>query len=152
MRKLFLHAIAVFNPWFAAMTCLMILLPGHGHAQSGAKTSAATLAQSTKCAKTLPQFGGHGKSYTAAAGSIYMTNDGWCWITIRFRANKEPYIPPVSVTSPPAHGTVQIDTVDQRVRIAYRPAAGFVGSDDFEVRATLPDNTFPIPIHTTVSP
>ena len=104
--------------------------------------------QARNCSAGLTPFGGLGATYAAASGTLFMSNDGWCGLVVP--TVNGAYVPEVSLTTPPAHGTVQMEKRPDGVGVAYRPAAGFAGVDRFEVRAQYPWNRFPTPVEVTV--
>jgi hypothetical protein len=69
------------------------------------------------------------------ASQIKMSNDGeWCWLTLWGTAKGTAlYVPTFRVTQLPAHGEMLMGEVNNRARIAYRPAPGFVGVDAFTI-------------------
>lgn len=118
----------------------------------------SSLPEARVCQPNLPPFG-----YVQYArdefpwdappnGSIAMANDGaWCqirfhhaWINLLVQG-------PLSVEQPPAHGEVIVGSIGYSLRIAYRPAPGFAGSDHFVVRLHGPD-PWDIPVAVTVAP
>lgn len=138
----------------SAALCLSQAVPKASAQSSSESMNLATLPISAKCVHRLlhAHAGAYSTGYTPGNGTIAMSNDGgWCWAMMSGRSNNSPYVPPVSLTTPPTHGRVRIDRVGVRVRIAYQPEAGFLGSDSFEVYAQYPRTGFPIPFHVTVS-
>lgn len=110
------------------------------------------------CQASLPPFGhwqyarDDAVFYAAAKATIAMANDGgWCQIAFEHDWGGRPAQEPLTVTTPPAHGEAIVGSVGVSLRIAYRPAAGFVGSDAFIVHLTAPD-PWDIPVTVTVSP
>src|ERR1700689_5298885 len=92
-----------------------------GRAQSGSAPP-SRLHRATICSAELPaRFGNFGGGYVAPNGTIAMSNDGWCWVTVGGISNSNAITPIAHLASPPARGTVQIDPVGQRIRIAYKP-------------------------------
>jgi len=111
------------------------------------------------CSASLPTFGrfptgaGAGSdAYVPPDAQIAMGNDGgWCMIHFDFAVRGEiPVIAPLRVTRPPAHGEAEVGSVGRSMRIAYRPAPGFAGTDRFTVYMAGPE-PWDIPVHVTVT-
>ncbi len=63
-----------------------------------------------------------------------MSNDGgWCWIDSAATHGSFQYVPTYRVAKAPAHGEVVTGAVGMKGRIAYRPKAGFVGTDTYSI-------------------
>jgi hypothetical protein len=101
-------------------------------------SSASLLAQSipAEAADALTRAG----ECSVNGRSMTLKNDGgWCWNVVAIsapRMGKKAGITlssnALTVASQPQHGQVAIaDVEDGKVRIAYRPAAGFAGDDKF---------------------
>jgi len=135
-----------YPPAFATM----ILLAATACAElAGPEQNAQVLAELTpamRCDASLPYFGVHRTSRDSrpeiipADGRIDMANDGG-WCVIRYQTT----MPngglarfPAEVRTPPSNGDVVVGTLDGHLRIAYRPARGFTGEDQFLVRTTSP--------------
>ena len=70
----------------------------------------------------------------AVSDTVTMSNDGkWCWWTRAtiLAGNSQPQGVPMRVTQQPAHGEVEITVMADATKIAYKPAAGFTGTDRF---------------------
>lgn len=78
------------------------------------------------CTPTNPDMAGPGPY----AGSIVMTNDGWCGV---FAAEKGRPFRYGLVRARPAHGRVLVQTVENATRVEYTPEGGYVGADAFTV-------------------
>ena len=112
------------------------------------------------CTASLPLFGrfpgGPGATfdtYIPPQGRIAMANEGgWCVIsfTHSFRGRPQEILAPLRVLQPPAHGEVVVGATGGAMRIAYRPAPGYVGPDRFTVRMAAPE-TWDIPVQVTVT-
>jgi hypothetical protein len=109
-----------------------------------AKTSqdVEKLVKTSKCvAGSFKFIGGDHTSTT-----LDLNNDGnWCWKTVYYKGGTRIYMSAyyVSVTAgnPPKHGRVLIgDAPDSKVRVAYQPAPGFVGTDSFTIHFGVADS------------
>lgn len=118
-----------------------------------------SLPQARDCTASLPTFGrfptggGTGSdAYMPPEGQIAMRNDGdWCTIHFTFAVRGQiPVVVPLRVKRSPAHGQVEVGSVGQEMRIAYRPAPGFVGTDPFMVYMAGPE-PWNIPVQVTVT-
>jgi hypothetical protein len=110
----------------------------------------AGLPAAPSCQSSLPLFGHQKGEYMAPHGTMSMANDGgWCSLQFAQQFRYLPMVPSVSVSEPPAHGTVRAEDMKDRVAVAYQPAPGFVGTDHFEIRT---DGPLPhhIPVAVTV--
>jgi hypothetical protein len=117
-------------------------------------TDVNTLQEAKVCAKTISKFGF--TNPTPGAGTISMANDGgWCWLQLSMISNNTYVIPGVTVTQPPRHGTMISGGVDtsagKRLRLAYKPVAGFSGTDSFSVHFQLPSGTLDANVAVTVT-
>lgn len=66
--------------------------------------------------------------------TVTVSNDGnWCsWTRATILAGtSEPLGVPMRVTQQPAHGEITITVMAAATKIAYKPAAGFTGTDRF---------------------
>jgi hypothetical protein len=125
--------------------------PGQNYAQLQA------LPTSRACVSSLPPFGywrygwdSFDQYYVPPNGTILMGDDGgWCQIQFQHFFAGRPAQYPLAVKTPPAHGEVLVGSVGTSLRIAYRPAPGFAGTDDFTVHMTAP-NPWDIPVHVIV--
>ena len=112
------------------------------------------------CVASLPVFGRFargsgppGELYLPPDGRIAMANDGgWCTIdfTHSMYEGLLPIVAPLHVRRPPAHGEAMVGSVGPSMRIAYRPAPGFTGSDGFSVRMGGPQ-PWNIPVEVLVT-
>jgi|SRR5579871_1336176 len=115
---------------------------------SSAQTSPGMdkLTRTSRCSVAIFRFiGGQNTSST-----LEMNNDGnWCWFDSYYRANNQ-YLSAyyVSVAIPPKHGRIQIgDIPNSKVRVAYQPAQGFVGSDSFTIHFGVADSDVAIAVN-----
>jgi hypothetical protein len=126
----------------------------------GPEQNAKALAEMTpamRCETSLPFFGVYRASRDSrpevipADGRMDMGNDGgWCVIRLRPTGPSGGLARfPAVVRTPPAHGEVVVGTLDGQLRIAYRPARGFAGEDQFLVRTTSP-MVYDIPVRVRV--
>jgi hypothetical protein len=91
------------------------------------------------CQTTLPMFGHLYGEYWAPHGAIELSNDGgWCWLQFGQMFRRNAIVPDVQVIQLPSHGEVVARRMPDRVSIAYRPAPGFAGTDQFKVRTKGP--------------
>ncbi len=105
------------------------------------------LRPAAECQSALPFFG-HVRypgdslksgQFIPAEGSIQMRNDGgWCSIRHQFNFNGALSTPEMTMLDPPAHGQVVLGATEGRLRLAYQPAPGFSGTDQFRVRLASP--------------
>ena len=112
------------------------------------------------CTASLPTFGRFPggpdatfDTYLPPDGRIAMANDGgWCTIafTHNWRGGTLELVSPLSVRVPPAHGEAMVGSVGTTMRIAYRPAPGYVGPDRFSVHMAGPD-PWNIPVRVVVT-
>lgn len=78
--------------------------------------------------------------------SFGISNDGgWCRAEFRQSFQRGPFVPDVRVVWPPVRGEAEAVPMAGRVRVAYQPTTGFLGTDHFRVR-----NNGPIPLGGTV--
>ena len=108
------------------------------------------LQRSKACETSLPVFGHPDESYWAPQGRMETSDEGgWCWIQFGQVLNSLKFVPKTIVVAQPAHGSVQVEQMKDRVSVAYRPSPGFTGFDEFKVRTEGP---FPhtIPVAVTV--
>jgi hypothetical protein len=61
------------------------------------------------------------------------SSGGWCWFDVSATFGSLRYVASYDVTQAPAHGEILMGAVNQRARIAYKPASGFVGEDSFVI-------------------
>ena len=125
--------------------------------QNAAALSALSPAHA--CTASLPTFGRFPggpnatfDTYLPPDGRIAMTNDGgWCTIafTHNWRGGTLELVSPLSVRVPPAHGQAMVGTIGTTMRIAYRPAPGYVGPDRFTVFMAGPE-PWNIPVQVNV--
>jgi hypothetical protein len=73
---------------------------------------------------------------------------GWCWVDISATMGTIRIVATYSLTHAPAHGEVLMGEVNQKMRIAYRPASGFVGDDSFVIvnRMTNSERPFAVTV------
>jgi hypothetical protein len=112
------------------------------------------------CDATLPFFGHYrhigrrnsGPLFQPADGRITMRNDGgWCSIQHKFAYEGLVLTAPMTLTVPPRHGEVVLGSLQEELRLAYRPAPGYAGPDAFEARLDSPVPET-IPVRVTVQP
>ena len=90
--------------------------------------------------------------YIPPNGNIGMNNDGgWCQISHIFVFREVEEVDTMTLVTPPSHGEVRTGNVGKQLRIAYRPAAGFTGIDNFVVHLATPE-PWDIPIRVVVVP
>jgi hypothetical protein len=70
--------------------------------------------------------------------AMELNNDGgWCWTNAYYQSGRTlmtAYYVSVLKDNPPKHGHILIgDVPNGRVRIAYQPDAGFIGTDSFTI-------------------
>jgi hypothetical protein len=124
----------------ALLAPLAIIALAAGGNMTVAQQSAAdvtSLPNAKTCSAHINKFGYY-NDRTPGQGTIQMTNDGgWCWIEMAFTSRNTYYVPAMTISQPPRNGTALTGGVDtsggKRVRLAYRPAPGFTGSDSFTV-------------------
>ena len=118
-----------------------------------------TLQPANTCSASLPTFGRFPggpdptfDTYLPPHGRIAMANTGgWCTIHFTFAVRGQiPVIAPLAVARPPAHGQVEVGAVGQAMRIAYRPAPDFAGTDGFTVHMGGPE-PWTIPVRVSVT-
>jgi hypothetical protein len=67
-----------------------------------------------------------------------MINDGgWCWTDLSATEGSLQYLPTYRVDKAPAHGEVVMGAVGMKARIAFKPEAGFAGTDTYSLMNTL---------------
>lgn len=117
------------------------------------------LTPSRVCLPDLPVFGRflypgdvrYG-SYIPPNGKITVSSDdGWCQISHIFTFQNSVTVGTLSLATPPLHGEVRTGVVGEQLRIAYRPVAGFTGTDHFIVHLDTPQ-PWDIPIAVSVVP
>jgi hypothetical protein len=128
----------------AGLVALTILAAGCAGLQppeQNAAQLAALAPPAAQCEPTLPFFGFYRYSrderpqYVEPDGRIVMGNDGgWCVIRYQVMTPNGGFATTeAEIRKEPAHGSVIVGTLDGLLRIAYRPAPGFVGEDGFAV-------------------
>ena len=112
------------------------------------------------CEASLPFFGHYrmigareaGVMFQPADGRIILRNDGgWCTIRHTFAYEGLVLTAPMTLTVSPQHGNVVLGASGGQLRLAYQPAAGYVGPDFFEARLASPVPET-IPVHVVVQP
>ncbi len=111
---------------------------------------------SPACVGSLPPFG---RWHYAAERVVYYfpphatitvgDDGGWCQIAFEHYWGDHPIQAPLAVVAPPAHGEAMVGSIGLSLRIAYKPAPGFTGSDRFTVHLTAPE-PWDIPVAVTV--
>ena len=127
--------------------------------QASTEAELRSLGFSKLCQPNLPVFGRFyypgdiwPGDYLPPHGSILMSNDGgWCQIGHVFTYRQAVSVGTLSVATPPIHGQVRTGAVGPQLRIAYRPAPGFTGTDGFVVHLNTPE-PWDIPVQVTVVP
>jgi len=127
--------------------------------QQSSAAEMQALVSSKSCEPDLPVFGRFffpgGESpgdYIPPNGNISMNNDGgWCQISHVFVFREVEEVDTMTLVTPPSHGAVRTGNVGKQLRIAYRPAAGFTGVDNFVVHLATPQ-PWDIPIRVVVLP
>ncbi|MBS0561057.1 MAG: hypothetical protein JSR21_13485 [Proteobacteria bacterium] len=104
--------------------------------------------RSRECTTDLPTFGHPDLQYWPPHGTMRMTNDGgWCWLQFGQSFRAALIHPNPTVAEPPAHGTLDLRKMPDRISMAYRPAPGFTGPDRFAVRTDGPlPHTIPVEV------
>jgi hypothetical protein len=104
----------------------------------------AVYAQSPSVTELPRAKGCSEKSDFATAGrsigttDITMTNDGgWCWMDLSATQGSLQYLPTYQVDKAPAHGQIVMGAVGMKARIAFKPEAGFVGTDTYTLTNTM---------------
>jgi hypothetical protein len=87
----------------------------------------------SKICKVKEPYAGAG-GVVVSATAITMNNDGNpCWYIRHSTQSGRVFGVPMHLTRQPSHGAVEITVLDNGTRIAYRPIAGFTGTDEFSV-------------------
>ena len=121
-------------------------------AQQVESAQLAALQQAKECVANVARFGRIGGTVYQPSATIQMANDGgWCWAQIRFTWQGGAITPSLKLLQPQQHCQLMFGSVEQRVRLAYHPNPGFVGSDTFTVSAPLPDQAWDVPVAVTVT-
>ena len=99
---------------------------------------APAMAQTTRDGKPRSKLCSMGRTYVNSANPaptvLTMSNDGgWCGDLRKTLRNNAAFGSPMHVTSPPSHGEISIHVYDDGTTVAYKPKAGFVGTDSFTV-------------------
>ena len=139
---------------------LAVLVSGCEQTPDHNAQALTALRPAADCQTALPFFGHvrypgdalRGWQFIPAEGSILMRNDGgWCSIGHQFNFNGALLTPEMTMLHPPAHGQVVFGATDGRLRLAYQPAPGFSGTDQFRVRlaSPIPED---IPVSVVVRP
>jgi hypothetical protein len=135
----------------AAAFCLAAFLANKPAAAQAAAAPDTSLTRAENCVASLPPFGGRGANYLAPNGTIQMGNDGgWCWLSIGWVWRGDQVVPQAKLVFGPLHGAVQIAPVDGMLRVAYKPAPGYIGRDLFKVLITGFGEKNKVPVHVTV--
>jgi hypothetical protein len=143
-----------FRCTFIALVAFAALPAAGAMAQQNAPTVSG-LQRANNCGGAIGRFGFFGNP-TPAQGTITMANDGgWCWIQFSFVAGNMYVVPDITTTRSPRHGTLVSGGLDtgsgKRVRLAYKPAAGFAGTDNFAVHIQGPSGTNEAEVVVTVT-
>lgn len=125
----------------AGALAVMVALCARGEAQTPA---ASELQRSKACSTRAPLTypGGPTIQTTIRVSS----GGGWCWVDISATMGTIRIVATYSLTHAPAHGEVLMGEVNQKMRIAYRPAAGFVGDDSFVIVNRMTNSERPIAV------
>ena len=150
------HAIAATALLLAGLTAGCDIPPPP---QQSTAAEMQALMSSRLCEPNLPVFGRFffpgdvpPGTYIPPQGNIRMNNDGgWCQISHIFVFRDVEEVGTMTLATPPAHGEVRTGNVGKQLRIAYRPAPGFTGIDDFVVHLATPQ-PWDIPIRVVVVP
>jgi hypothetical protein len=104
----------------------------------------AVYAQSPSVTELPRARGCSSRSVTAIAGQMIGTTDmkmindgGWCWLNLTATNGSLLYLPTYRVVKAPAHGTIVMGPVGMRDRVAFKPDAGFIGTDTYSVMNTM---------------
>jgi hypothetical protein len=111
---------------------------------------------SRACVADLPPFGywkyaRDEPASTALPDATIIAGDdgGWCQIRFQHWWGQQPIQAPLALRTEPAHGEALVGSVGTSLRIAYKAAPGFAGSDMFTVHLGGPE-PWDIPVHVTV--
>ena len=74
------------------------------------------------------------------------SSGGWCWFDLWATFGSLKYVGSYEVTQAPAHGEILMGEANQRARIAYKPAAGFVGEDSFVIVNKMTNSHRPVAV------
>lgn len=156
----------VHLPWPGAIGTLALLAAGITAGcdippppQQSTAAEMQALAPSKLCEPNLPVFGRFffpgdvpPGTYIPPQGNIRMNNDGnWCQISHVFVFRQVEEVGTMTLAKTPAHGEVRTGAVGKQLRIAYRPAPGFIGTDDFVVHLAV-SQPWDIPVRVIVVP
>ena len=148
------------RPSFLTCAALAALVSGCQQTPDSNAQALASLRPVADCQSALPFFGHvrypgdplRGWQFIPAEGSIQMRNDGgWCSIRHQFNFNGAISTPEMTMLDPPSHGEVVLGALEGRIRLAYQPKPGFIGTDQFRVRlhSPIPEE---IPVRVVVIP
>ena len=102
-------------------------------------TLSATFQQSKLCQSQVPiQYSALANTPMAGVSAppitIEMSNDGgWCAFNLSTFMGGGAYPADVHLTRAPAHGQVATRKLQRTTQVAYKPATGFTGADEFTV-------------------
>jgi hypothetical protein len=71
---------------------------------------------------------------------------GWCWFDVWGTLGSIRIVPQYNVKRAPTHGEIVMGEVNQKTRIAYRPASGFVGVDAFVIVNAMTNSERPVTV------
>jgi hypothetical protein len=71
---------------------------------------------------------------------------GWCWFDVWATFGSLKYVGSYEVTQAPAHGEILMGEANQKARIAYKPASGFVGEDSFVIVNKMTHSQRPVTV------
>jgi hypothetical protein len=75
---------------------------------------------------------------TRRPSQVTMNNDGgWCWQLMYTNTGARVAGVPMHLTEQPSHGEVKLKIFEKATRIAYKPKADFIGTDEFSVMNEL---------------
>jgi hypothetical protein len=74
------------------------------------------------------------------------SSGGWCWFDVSATFGSLKYVGSYEVTQAPAHGEILMGEANQKARIAYKPATGFVGEDSFVIVNKMTHSERPVAV------
>jgi hypothetical protein len=94
--------------------------------------------RSRTCRAHIPLLVRQQQDVLPVSSSLEMRNDGgWCgWLATAVMRSLL-FAPTINLAVPPSHGQILIAPEGKGTRIAYKPSAGFVGTDTFTVSDPL---------------
>jgi len=115
----------------AFILCMVAGAAAMSYGANAQSPNVADLPKASECATNVPFIPTGGASVPA---TIRMNNKGgWCWLELSATQSGARYVPSYSVPRQPAHGQLMMGQVGQKMRVAYKPTAGFAGNDSFSL-------------------